>query len=327
MHRVRWMYWKGFGTGAAKDCDDGIACTINTCDSAIGCVATEDDTLCTADECKVAFCSEGVGCVQEANPVNGGACNGDECTENGTCQAGECVGDAVDCEDGDVCTGIDCNPTIGCTYLPETNKVCDDGDLYRVRHLWCQRHGSSSLPGNPDRRLWRRGSHLQLTGNAGQEVSCFLSIARSQENEVNALGLQFGMYYDPAKLTLINFYDEFCFMGICQDVNLTGPGKQTLSSGHALTAGPADTADWDGSGFAAFSNFSDTSAFFTDAYVDGNGEVQGKPCQEARFTMASNVTGGSPAEVTLEEVQAFWDFGQDMPETFNGPVIVTTPEQ
>jgi hypothetical protein len=172
------------------------------------------------------------------------------------------------------------------------------------------------------------GLICSLTGNAGDEVSCFLSIARSQENEVNALGIQFKMFYDPAKLTLINFYDEFCFMGICQDSYLTGPGKQTLSTGHALTAGPADASDWDGSGFAAFSNFSDTTAFFTDAYLDAGGVIQGDPeFVEARFTLVSNVTGASPAEVTLEEVEAFWDFGQDMVESFDGPVIITTPQQ
>jgi cysteine-rich repeat protein len=320
---------EGICTGSAKNCDDGIDCTVNTCDSAVGCVATEDDSLCAADECKVAFCSEGVGCVQEADPVNGGACNGDECTENGTCQAGECVGDAVDCEDGDVCTGIDCNPTIGCTYLPATNKVCNDGDACTEADVCgVSGTGAAVCQGTQIPGCGEEGLICSLTGNAGDEVSCFLSIARSQENEVNALGIQFKMFYDPAKLTLINFYDDFCFMGICQDFYLTGPGKQTLSTGHALTAGPADASDWDGSGFAAFSNFSDTTAFFTDAYLDAGGVIQGGPeFVEARFTLVSNVTGASPAEVTLEEVEAFWDFGQDMVESFDGPVIITTPQQ
>lgn len=318
----------GLCVGDPKFCDDGFDCTADSCDSAIGCVTAEDDSLCAGVECKIVTCDATLGCVQEADLSNGADCEGDACTENGTCQFGVCVGDTATCDDGETCTGPDCHPVLGCTYPAETNKVCDDGDSCTESDICGVTDGGASIcQGTAIEGCGEEGLICSLTGAEGDTVSCFLSIAASNGSEVQAMGLQFNMVYDGSKVTLINFYDEFCFMGVCQDAHLTGPGSQTLSTGHSLAAAPSVAVDWDGSGFAAFSNFSNSTATFTEAYLDADGTtiIGDSEFVEARFTLVSAVTGADPAEIVLESVEAFHIDGQDMEESFVGSTIVTTP--
>jgi len=49
------------GCASAKDCDDTIDCTTDTCNSAGVCVHTPKDTLCDATQCEA--CQAGIGCV------------------------------------------------------------------------------------------------------------------------------------------------------------------------------------------------------------------------------------------------------------------------
>ena len=103
-------------------CDDGDACTVNDCDSAVGClyppVICFDGNACTQDTCDSA-----VGCLYP--PVDcddGNACTVDGCdTETG------CVYDTLVCDDDDVCTEDSCDTETGCVFTPipcETD--CDD---------------------------------------------------------------------------------------------------------------------------------------------------------------------------------------------------------
>jgi len=109
--------------GTVPDCDDGIACTVDSCDgSADACDAApvdavcDDDSVCTADVCDLE-----AGCVNE--PMDCG--DGDACTAD-TCEpASGCQHDTVDCDDGDACTADTCDASTGCAYDPV---VCDDGD-------------------------------------------------------------------------------------------------------------------------------------------------------------------------------------------------------
>jgi hypothetical protein len=83
--------------GAQTACDDGIACTSESCDASTGqCVSTPDDSACPAtDKCSVGQCVAGQGCTQSP----------------------------VDCDDGNAGTRDSCNPVLGCVHVPVS---CDD---------------------------------------------------------------------------------------------------------------------------------------------------------------------------------------------------------
>jgi hypothetical protein len=81
------------------DCDDGVECTIDTCDPATGaCSNTPDDT----------YCDDGLFCngVETCDPLN-------------DCQAGT----SPDCDDGDVCTDDFCDENLD-TCVNTPNDLC-----------------------------------------------------------------------------------------------------------------------------------------------------------------------------------------------------------
>ncbi|MEC9071150.1 MAG: hypothetical protein VX938_02170, partial [Myxococcota bacterium] len=82
------------------------------------CVA--NDECFTENPCLAALCVEGV-CVEE---IRDGVCDdGDPCTLDDACQLGECVGQALDCGDGNICTKDVC---LGgeCKWFPEDSVPC-----------------------------------------------------------------------------------------------------------------------------------------------------------------------------------------------------------
>ena len=108
--------------------DDGIACTVESCDEAtMGCISTADNTLCTNPS--FPFCVPSLGGCVAAPPCNTAAdcddmddCNGIE-TCNVVCQPGT----PVNCNDGISCTIDSCNPGDGtCNNVP-SDMACDDG--------------------------------------------------------------------------------------------------------------------------------------------------------------------------------------------------------
>jgi hypothetical protein len=146
--------------GAAKSCDDGDACTDDSCHPVQGCQWTfnqapcEDGNLCTKkDACANGKCTGGapldpkVDC-NDANACTADACSaltgcthaptdalcsdGNPCTEGDACQAGSCVPAKILCDDGKECTVDSCNPQTGeCSW---TSKVgsCSDGNACTV---------------------------------------------------------------------------------------------------------------------------------------------------------------------------------------------------
>ena len=110
--------------GADDDCDGDVdepdlveGDFVNLC---------EDGNDCTEDSC------HGVeGCVNL--PLNGGQCNdNDPCTVADHCKAGVCVGDLVECDDGNPCTNDVCSETGGCDSQPNSDP-CDDLDPCTVK--------------------------------------------------------------------------------------------------------------------------------------------------------------------------------------------------
>ncbi|MCO4761049.1 MAG: hypothetical protein KC502_06060 [Myxococcales bacterium] len=140
-------------------CDDGNACTKDSCSVANGCTHTpttgtvcEDGSSCTlqdvcdkgtckagakkacydTEQCTVDSCDAKTGkCVFAA--LSDGACDdGNLCTLNDQCMGGKCQsGKAPPCGDGDPCTVDNCDPKTGkCAHDPaKESSSCNDGNL------------------------------------------------------------------------------------------------------------------------------------------------------------------------------------------------------
>jgi hypothetical protein len=119
----------GCQSGTAPNCDDGVVCTVDSCDE-VGdtCVNAPDDGVCTDSE----FCN-GVETCDATNDCQAGTapncddgvlCTVDSCDEGGdTCVNGP---DDSICSDGDFCTGDEtCDAIGGCQTGTAPN--CDDG--------------------------------------------------------------------------------------------------------------------------------------------------------------------------------------------------------
>ncbi len=154
---------------AASECNDGIACTADSCDPVTGdCLNTVADGFCVIDSvcvpahetsadnaCLVcdpglndsawtasdALCEDGSGCTVDAcdaalgcqkTVLDGEACDdGSACTTDDACVAGACVGTEVDCEDNNTCTLDFCFAGSGCLHFGLSGG-CDDGDACTV---------------------------------------------------------------------------------------------------------------------------------------------------------------------------------------------------
>lgn len=114
-----------------KDCSVADKCSVGVCDGATGeCttapVSCNDNNACTDDSC----IPDTGACI--FNPATGETCDtGDLCIGHGLgiCdEAGACVAEPVNCDDGNQCTTDSCNPGTGiCEYLPAWGG-CDVSD-------------------------------------------------------------------------------------------------------------------------------------------------------------------------------------------------------
>lgn len=111
----------------AGGCDDGNACTSNdTCVDGV-CVGQsfqcDDGNPCTDDTCDGAG-----GCMFANNTAD--CSDGDACTDGDTCVEGACVpGPGLSCDDSNPCTADSCDPTLGCTFVPDDGATCTDNSV------------------------------------------------------------------------------------------------------------------------------------------------------------------------------------------------------
>ncbi len=114
-------------TPNSDPCDDGDACT--TGDTCMGTVCTptgtltcDDSNICTDDSCNSA-----TGCVFTNNSV---ACDdGDACTTGDICSGGACTSTGtLTCDDSNICTDDTCDSVLGCVHT-NNSAACDDGDI------------------------------------------------------------------------------------------------------------------------------------------------------------------------------------------------------
>ena len=111
-------------------CDNGLFCDgAETCNAATGCEAGTAPTCNDSISCTNDACIEGFGCFNEPDNsqcTDNLACNGEEvCSIND----GGCVnGTALDCDDGFDCTIDSCDDQAGCTNVPD-NTECPCGEV------------------------------------------------------------------------------------------------------------------------------------------------------------------------------------------------------
>jgi MYXO-CTERM domain-containing protein len=113
--------------GKNTRCSDTDACSIGLCDNSGACVAgptigCDDGNACTDDSCDP---MDG-GCVGVKDDSN--ACSdGNACFTGEQCVSGACVAGTtpVDCDDNNECTSDVCDPNTGCGHLA---KSCSDGN-------------------------------------------------------------------------------------------------------------------------------------------------------------------------------------------------------
>ena len=116
------------------------------------CQVDEDclDILGQLGPCLAPLCEEG-SCSADGLP-NGTLCSdGDPCTQDDECLAGDCVRVPPPVRDNDPCTDDVCAPESGqCSFLPLSDVPCDDGDLCTGPDV-CQGGACTTTPGGVPR--------------------------------------------------------------------------------------------------------------------------------------------------------------------------------
>ncbi len=108
------------------DCDDQVACTVDSCVDGI-CQHEPNDGACDdAADCTLDSCDPKQGCLNI--PDNSRCSDSIDCTED-LCVDGVCfnVPDNASCTDGVECTVDLCSPVSGCLSMPD-DAACDDGN-------------------------------------------------------------------------------------------------------------------------------------------------------------------------------------------------------
>ncbi len=149
----------GVCLGKPVPCDDGNACTLDSCDSQSGsCLHTPapngtacgetacaeggvcEDGACQGSAsvacpppgpCATASCVPGQGCVTVPAQEGASCDDGDPCTQPGTCVGGVCQTLPIPCADDNPCTADSCDPTSGvCVHAPLADGLaCAPDDL------------------------------------------------------------------------------------------------------------------------------------------------------------------------------------------------------
>jgi len=123
-----WVYVDPAPCTSDADCDDGVPCTVDSCEVSSGLCANAPDN---------AFCDDGVGCTNDAcdpetgcesTPVDANCDDGIDCTVDACDAELDCLftSDPGRCDDGIACTDDVCDALRGCLFTPN-DANCDDG--------------------------------------------------------------------------------------------------------------------------------------------------------------------------------------------------------
>ena len=134
------------GTNSCVACQSDVECTKfddgNVCTGILKCITTAKGKVCDVDAksvitcpapadaaCGSALCDGNNGQCSIKNKPLGSPCNSaNKCIAQTSCSAdGKCIGEAIDCNDGNPCTDDSCDPTKGCVHVAKAdNTKCDD---------------------------------------------------------------------------------------------------------------------------------------------------------------------------------------------------------
>jgi hypothetical protein len=231
-------------------CNDGIACTTDSCSATTGCVFTPSNAVCNDNKpCTNDVCAVGVGCTN--NPVsNGVPCDdGNACTTGDSCQAGSCAaGVPLVCDDFNDCTVDSCKVATGCSFAPQSGVPCSDGNDCTVGDS-CGADGAckSGTPvSGPGCETDPGDVICQITGAAAAEVECAFKVISCKQTDERATAMQFTLTWDATQATIVNLYDDICFPVGCFPLALTGTGAQPMSTGHSVSIAPNPIGGWNG---------------------------------------------------------------------------------
>ena len=141
--------------GKIKSCTDSNPCTSDVCDAKLGCIKSNDDgapcdddnpctvgelcqnggclaglpKACTStDACQTVKCDQSDGKCKFTAKQDGLPCNdATVCSSADACSGGICLGEVINCDDGNPCTNDACDDKKGCNSVAST-VPCDDGD-------------------------------------------------------------------------------------------------------------------------------------------------------------------------------------------------------
>jgi hypothetical protein len=125
--------------GQGLNCNDNNPCTIDSCDSLVGCqhgpvvdgAGCSDGNFCNgAETCKSGVCTAGQQIANGASCDDGSKCTTADACQNGTCVGGPARPDGSQCSDGNGCNGLElCFGGVCTPGQPAANGApCGDGN-------------------------------------------------------------------------------------------------------------------------------------------------------------------------------------------------------
>jgi hypothetical protein len=129
------------GAGRSPTCDDGLACTADSCDPITGCASTLQPGFCLLDpgvcvpagtgpsDVPCLTCDPTQSTTTYSPRPNGTPCSdGNVCNGGEQCQGGQCMpGTPLVCDDGKTCTTDTCDPVSGCQATLQPGFCLIDG--------------------------------------------------------------------------------------------------------------------------------------------------------------------------------------------------------
>ncbi len=340
--------------GEALVCDNGDPCDgEETCEAGVGCadgtpMACDDGDLCNGLE----GCDPVSGCTlgKALECDDGDPCNGVEtCVAETGCQDGA----ALDCDDGNPCTEDACEPGVGCTHLPndapgccETDADCDDAnpcttDTCALGTQACA-HGAA-VGGCEDGDPCTAGDVCaagacvsgallpdcavlcELSGEAGEAVSCGIGLARKTQGDEAPAVAHFQLLYDGDAATLATFVDQVCLgPGNCVSVNIPGAGNSLGENGHTVYLVPEAPASWDGACALSIEHVVDPAAPLSTAWYDTLEILQGDAhLLGTTFILTEDIPAGAAVPVVMYDIGASSVTGAALAVTTVDGTIVT----
>jgi hypothetical protein len=160
----------------------------------------------------------------------------------------------------------------------------------------------------------------ELSGFAGQVVSCPVRLARKTSNVPLVGGLQFRLFVDdPAQLQLLSLSADICAFGPCVEQTMPYP----LDSGHQVVLSPSNYAQWTSAGQGQVIVYGGTTTGLTNAVLGAGGAVQGDAeFMRVNVRLATGINAANPKPVRIELLGGSTTTGFDLSTYLFGSVIV-----